>query len=148
MMTEDARDRRHADTTQDDIRELIMDMPEQKDKAILLILLRMAGTLDRNTEVMTSVSKKVDNQTGQLDAHIGTEKVMLGKAAGAWYVFSGVIVVAMGLAGVWFKSVSDNYSAVSSTVASHTLSISTIRKDIDLLQEKNRIEDSVSKGPR
>ena len=141
-----SQDRRATDNTQEDIRSLILDMPDQKDKAILLILLRMATKLEKNTDLTENVLEKVETQAIWSASHEGNEKELIGKAAGAWYVLSGVIVIAMSVAGFWYKGVADEYKALGATVQSHKEKIAEIRKDVDLLQERERIQDGVLKG--
>ena len=148
MIDHSSQDRRATDNTQEDIRSLILDMPDQKDKAILLILLRMAANLEQNTALTKNVSEKVETQVLWSATHESAEKVLIGKAAGAWYVLSGVIVFALGLSGFFIKGLAEDYKTLGVTVASHTVSIKEIRKDVDLIQELARIKDGVQKGAR
>ena len=127
--------KRLTESTQSAIRDLILKMTDSKDKAILLILLQMSENIDRNSELTMRVSNKVDEQGKLISNHDGKEQVMLAKVAIAWYILSGVFVICMGIASVWFKSVASDYKELRINVSSNTAAIHDISRDINKIQE-------------
>lgn len=139
-------DRRVGDSTQEDIRNLILNVVDFKDKAILLILMQMAENLSHNTAMTLKVSEKQEMQGVALETHRTDEKILIGKVAGAWWALSLVFGVAFVVFGVWFSRTADGYKDLEATVASHTVTLSAIpslRKDIDSLQDHVKTQDSL-----
>lgn len=129
------------DKTHKDIRELILQTDQAKDKAMLLILLKISENLETNTELTQGVSETVEKHIERYETHETREAVLVGQAKVAWFVLSAVLVLVQGVALYAIKSYSDDYRYLNTAVIK-------LRSDMDILQERRRIEDEIKKAQR
>lgn len=127
------------DQTHDAIRALIMETDAPKDKAVLLILLRISEGLEKNTELTRGLEAAVTANSKSFTTHEANEAAMLGKARTAWWVFTGMLGFVSILAAVLLKIYTDDFKVVQTDVA-------TLKHDVGLIQERHRIEDEILKG--
>ena len=140
-------DRRVGDSTQEDIRNLILNVVDFKDKAMLLVLLQIAADLAKNTELTEKVGTKQVAQEVTLTKHQTDEKVIMAWVAGAWWVLAGVMVIF----GFWFNGTVNEYRNLSATVATHTVALSAIPgiiKDIDALQDQAKRQEGLMRSTK
>jgi len=131
-------ERRGVDENHKDIRDLILSTEAPKDKAMLLILLKISDNLEDNT-ALTLGTKTA------FESHEEKEQKMLAKATGAWWVLSGLMVMIIAVFAFWAKSGLEDFKILSKTVQEHAISISDLRKDVHTLQERNLIHDESRK---
>ena len=83
-MTDERRslDRVEHDKTSDSIRDLIMETPEAKDKAVLMILLKISDDLFRNTQITSSLSDKFEKHVEAFVKHANEEMKMISHNRG------------------------------------------------------------------
>lgn len=80
--TYDGPERRAIDPIQNQIETLILEAEEPKDKALLLILNKMASSLDANTELTRSLSMELKSHTGRFELHEKKELSLLNRGRG------------------------------------------------------------------
>ncbi len=87
-------ERRSVDPIQTQIEDLILEAKEPKDKALLLILNKMASSLDANTDLTRSLSKELKSHTDRFELHEKKELSLLNRGRGivlASIFFLGVV---------------------------------------------------------
>lgn len=95
--------RRHADRTLEALEEKIISLIEQtddnKDKAYLLILMKINDSLSTNTNNINKITNKLKEITDTIDSRIKTEEALLNRGRG-WrdilvWVFGGIQAIAL-----------------------------------------------------
>ena len=147
-MTDDkAEDRRQHDRTHADIRELILKTDAPKDKAMLLILLKISESLESNTVLTQDVSDKLDQHIKRYDVHETEDKVRVGSIKTGWRILSGVVVVLQGLTMMAVKNHVDEDKQLVASVASIKQDIArdvgSLRHDVDVIIERKKVEDEL-----
>jgi len=149
MTDEQNEDRRAHDRTHTDIRELILKTDAPKDKAMLLILLKISESLEANTLDTQEIKQGLKELNGKYELHEVEDKVRTGSIKFGWRVFAGALIVLQGATALVVKSHIDEDVSIKQSVVVlgdyARSSIGTLRRDVDLLQERRRIEDEVYK---
>lgn len=133
--------RMSTDKTHTELRSLIMETEAPKDKATLLIMLKISESLAENTDLTQNLSEKVDGHMDRYTAHETREAVLVGQAKTAWFILSGVLVLVQGVALYAIKSYIDDYRALNDRV-------SVIRRDLDTVTERWRLENDIRRSQK
>lgn len=88
------------DPTEEKILELIEQTHDSKDKAFLLILMKINSNLTQNTQATNDISDRVEEIIKHVDEHIKTEDALLNKGKGSLTIIMWLLGVAQGVA-VW-----------------------------------------------
>jgi hypothetical protein len=89
-----SEERLMADKNSDEIKELILETPDAKDKAILLILLKISDDLYRNTQITASLSDKFEKHVESFVKHAEEEMSLINQGRGflrAFVIFLGIL---------------------------------------------------------
>lgn len=136
MEEEKVYDRRAADKAHLDIRELILKTDSPKDKAMLLILLKISESLEANTSMTHEVSIKLDEHLDNFVEHEKQEEIKNAQIKAGWRVLSGVLILLQSLALYTVKSHFDEANRMN-------LEILSIRKDVDILKDHDEFQNSL-----
>ena len=118
-----------SDKTHTDIRELILKTDSPKDKAMLLILLKISESLEANTSMTVEVSTKLDNHLDNFIEHEKQEAIKQAQIKAGWRVLSGVLIILQSLALYAVKSHIDEAERMN-------IEINNIRRDVDIVKEQ------------
>jgi len=122
-------DKISSDHTHADIRELILQTDAPKDKAMLLILLKISESLEANTQMTHDVSIKLDEHLENYKKHETDDAVRVGSFKTGWRVISGILIILQGVGLMAIKSYSDQ-NAVTNTA------VSQLQMDVKIIQER------------
>lgn len=95
------------DKTGDRILELIESTPDSKDKAFLLILLRLNTNIYNNTNIVTSVAAKLDKHLTVFEEHANDELKRLSQNTGTrkvLFYISGIVQPILFATALYFQS--------------------------------------------
>jgi len=137
-MTDQPFERRNIDRVHAEIRDLILKTDDPKDKAQLLIMLKFSDSIDTLSGITKEVSGKLDEHLDHYDKHITEGAVRDGQVKLGWKLIVAFLAASQGVAWYAIKGHLESDHALEVTV-------STIRKDVDMLQERRRIEDTMQK---
>ena len=138
MNDEQPDGRRSTDKTSDEIRGLIKTTGPESEKELLLILLKLNDQADVSGATLKTLSNTVEKIAERFDAHETNHKVVIGKVQVAWMIISAIVFAVNGVV-VWAVK-----GHLSDDKEFH-VEFTQVRKDVDLLQERRRIEDAMSK---
>jgi len=134
-------ERRHHDPIQEQIEQLIMAASDPKDKAFLLILNKIAGSLDVNTSLTQTLSDDLKAHTAAFAAHEQKEMALINQGRGFWRGLAIAVVAVQVLGGF--------------ILFSHLKEDEKTRSDVDALivsmaehKEHHKQEERFSGGPK
>lgn len=125
--------------THEAIRELIMKTDAPKDKAVLLILLRISEGLEDNTRLTQGLETTVREHNAALATHEADELLLLGKAKTAWWVFTGMLGALSLLAALVLRMYVEEFRTMQ-------VDLVTLKQDMRTVQERLRAEEEVLKS--
>ena len=136
------------DETHTQIRDMILKTNDPKERATLLILLRISESLEENTAethgisaAVTTLTTGVTAHVERFNAHAKEDEIRVGKAKAAWWVVTGMVGVIALLGAMLLKYHLDKLTTVETQVEQ-------LRRDVDQVRERHRIEDEVQKAQR
>lgn len=140
MTEENKYDRRAADKANSDIRELILKTDSPKDKAMLLILLKISESLESNTSMTHEVSVKLDEHLDNYTEHEKQDAIRCAQIKTGWRVLSGILILLQGFALYAVRSHIDEAGRMDTEIVK-------IRKDVDILKdhEKKNLDFGIRK---
>lgn len=132
MPEEQQYNRRATDKAHLDIRELILKTDSPKDKAMLLILLKISESLEANTSMTHEVSTKLDDHLDIFTEHEKQDAIKGAQIRTGWRVLSGILVLLQGIVMYAVKSHMDEARHMSTK-------INAIQTDVLVLKEQQKI---------
>ena len=127
-MTENQKfDRRVIDKAHLDIRELILKTDSPKDKAMLLILLKISESLEANTSMTHEVSTKLDMHLENYTEHEKIDAIRSAQIKTGWRVISGIIILLQGLGIYAVRSHIEESQRIGTEIV-------LMRRDVDILK--------------
>ena len=132
MPEEQQYNRRATDKAHLDIRELILKTDSPKDKAMLLILLKISESLEANTSMTHEVSTKLDDHLDIFTEHEKQDAIKRAQIRTGWRVLSGILVLLQGVVMYAVKSHMDEARHMSTE-------INAIQTDVLVLKEQQKI---------
>ncbi len=90
------------DALHEDIHRLILASDDPKDKAVLLILLRISQNLEANTELTAKLSANLDAHVSKFNDHEKMEMALFNQGRGLWRVMVWVLGIAQAGLGYGF----------------------------------------------
>lgn len=136
MKEEKVYDRRAADKAHLDIRELILKTDSPKDKAMLLILLKISESLEANTSMTHEVSVKLDEHLDNYVEHEKQDAIRCAQIKTGWRVFSGILILLQGVALYAVRSHIDEANRMDTEIVK-------MRNDVDILKEHEKQFDVI-----
>ena len=125
-------ERRRVDPVQQQIEELILSAESPKDKAFLLIMNKIALSLDANTELTQDLSKDFKAQANAFKIHENQDLALINQGKG------GLRVAIMLLVGL---------QAIGGFVINNTLNeIKSIRSELTVVQRNIAVDKAVTLG--
>lgn len=104
-----------------DIEQMIIDEPDTKQRAFLVVLNSINQSLQANTTLTQSVSTKLEEHLTNFEEHAKAEEALMNKGRGAWKVAAWVIGIAQCIGvGVWVDARSELFG-VHNSISSLTL---------------------------
>ena len=98
---------------QDEIRKLIADADDPKDRAFLIILSAINDSLIANTQTISSVSEKLDTHLTKFEEHTRIEEAMVNQGRGMWKLAAGFLGVLQAVGLALWMSVSSSIAELS-----------------------------------
>ena len=120
--------RRSADRAHLDIRELILKTDSPKDKAMLLILLKISESLEANTSMTHEVSTKLDMHLENYTEHEKIDAIRSAQIKTGWRVLSGIIILLQGLGIYAVRSHIEESQRMDTEIV-------LMRRDVDILKD-------------
>lgn len=96
-------DRRQVDPIQEKIEELIMQAGDPKDKAMLMILNRIATNLDENTHLTRGLTRSFKAHTEAFELHERTEMALINQGRGFYKSAIASLFLLQALGAFWIK---------------------------------------------
>lgn len=126
-MGDERVDRRKADRAHLDIGELILKTDSPKDKAMLLILLKISESMEANTCMTHKVSTKLDMHLENYTEHEKIDAIRSAQIKTGWRVLSGIIILLQGFGIYAVKSHIDESQRMGTEIV-------LMRRDVDILK--------------
>lgn len=119
-----------------DIEQMIVDEPDSKQRAFLVVLNSINQSLVANTALTQSVSNKLETHLTNFETHTKEEEALMNKGRGAWKVAAWVIGIAqmIGVA-VWVDARSELFG-VHNSIAALTITDTNHESRIKHLEKK------------
>lgn len=127
-MGDERIDRRNTDRAHLDIRELILKTDSPKDKAMLLILLKISESLEANTSMTHEVSTKLDMHLENYIEHEKIDAIRSAQIKTGWRVLSGIIILLQGLGIYAVRSHIEESQRMDTEIV-------LMRRDVDILKD-------------
>jgi hypothetical protein len=118
-----------------DIEQMIIEEPDPKQRAFLVVLNSINQSLQANTVLTQTVSSKLEKHLTNFEEHAREEEALMNKGRGAWKVAAWVIGIAqvIGVA-VWVDArselmgVHNNIATLTMTDANHDHRLKALEK--------------------
>ena len=127
MGEEQKFDRRVTDKAHLDIRELILKTDSPKDKAMLLILLKISESLEANTSMTHEVSTKLDMHLENYTEHEKIDAIRSAQIKTGWRVLSGIIILLQAIGVYAVRSHIEESQRMGAEIV-------LMRRDVDILK--------------
>ena len=111
---DEAPRRRHTDKIPLDIDQMIIDEPDAKQRAFLIVLNSINQSLIANTSTVRDISIKLEAHLDNFEVHVANEDAIMNRGRGAWKVMAWVLGLAQ-LVGVslWLQ-IRGEFTAIDS----------------------------------
>jgi len=90
----DGEPRRAADRLPLDIEQMIINEPDQKQRAFLIVLNSINQSLLANTSTVRDISEKLETHLDNFELHAANEEALMNQGRGAWKVMAWVLGIA------------------------------------------------------
>lgn len=129
------------DPLQDQIDALILEADSPKDKAFLMIMNKIALSLDANTGLTRTLGEDLKKHTEAFTAHEVKELEMINQGKGFWRATLASIVIMQSAAVWWFQGHISETKETQQEVA-------TLKQEMNTHKEHHRLEEATKGGPR
>ena len=129
------------DENSKDIKALIMETPDPKDKAVLMILLKISDDLFRNTQITSSLSEKFEKHVATFIQHAEDEMKLINTGRG--FLRGIIFSIAMVQALIIFI-----FSQHMQEFSEMQQSVKHLEKEVEAHKEHHRTEEKYKNVPR
>ena len=123
------------------IEELILATNDPSDKALLLVLNKIATNLDENTALTRTLTSDLQAHTKAFQEHEKTEMALINQGRGAIRVALVALAVFQGIVAWYGRQVVEEFREVKEQVLSNT-------QEIAIHKEHHRQEERFKDGPK
>jgi len=94
MKDDDIHGRRLSDKYPLDIEQMIINEPDAKQRAFLIVLNSINQSLISNTSTVRDISAKLETHLDNFELHASNEEALMNRGKGAWKVMAWVLGIA------------------------------------------------------
>jgi hypothetical protein len=128
-------ERRHPDPIQEEIEEAIRLASDPKDRAFLLILNKIAGNLDENTQLTRSLTMDLKAHTTAFEQHEKDEMALINQGRGFWRASLVSLVVLQGVLVWWVQDHLKETEQIKTDVLTLKIDVVQNKEQIKLIWE-------------
>jgi hypothetical protein len=125
---------------QKQIEDLIQDENDPRARTHLLVLYQLSTGLTDNIGAVRALIDEMKALRQDHDAHVKEEEKILQQGRGAWKIFAWVLITAQSVIGFLYIEHLQALKALQ-------VSVVTLQKEIEVIQERHRVEDRAGRMP-